>query len=177
MKKIIYYVAVSLDGYICGPSNDVSKFSFQSKLVDQYQKDLLSFKTTIMGRNTYEFGYDFGLPPGMPAYPNMEHFIFSNNLSFEEQSPQVHVEPLDITRVDAIKEASSTDVYLCGGGELAGWLLDHGRIDQLKLKVNPIILGGGVRLFGPSESSPRCELIEKKDYENGLKLETYDLFY
>ena len=77
MKKIIYYVAVSLDGFISGPNEDISKFASHGAGVDKYLEDLKEFKTVIMGRKTYEFGYKFGLVPGQPAYGHMEHFIFS----------------------------------------------------------------------------------------------------
>lgn len=81
MPKIVYYVAISLDGYIAGEGDDVSMFIPGGNGVEQYQKDLLDFSTVIMGRRTYEFGYQYGLQPGQPAYPHMEHYIFSDSLS------------------------------------------------------------------------------------------------
>ena len=80
MPKIIYYVASSLDGFIAGPEDDISDFAAGGSGVDQYLSDLQNFKTVIMGRRTYEFGYQYGLKPGQPAYPHMEHFIFSSSL-------------------------------------------------------------------------------------------------
>ncbi|MGS0524517.1 dihydrofolate reductase family protein [Zobellia nedashkovskayae] len=61
------------------------------------------------------------------------------------------------------------------GGQFAGWLLDNGLIDQLKLKLNPIVLGKGVRLFGNSETSLVGKLIEKESMDSGLQFLTYDL--
>lgn len=173
--KIVYYVAISLDGYISGPDEDISLFVGEGNGVDRYLADLKSFSTVIMGRKTYEFGYAYGLEPGQPAYPHMEHHIFSNSLRFESAHPQVHVEPMEISRVKEIRDNSPTDVYLCGGGAFAGWLLDHGLIDRLKVKINPIILGAGVRLFGTSKSSGKFELTETERYENGLLFNTYEL--
>ncbi len=175
MPKIIYYVAISLDGYIAGPENDISLFTAQGNGVEQYQKDLLSFGTVIMGRRTYEFGYQFGLKPGQPAYPHMEHHIFSASLKFKEEvHPKVHIEPESLDRVQEIRENSATDIYLCGGGQFAGWLLEHEMIDQLKIKLNPIILGGGIRLFGNSTAKARWELINTSRYEEGLQIMTYE---
>ncbi len=76
MKKIVYYVASSLDGYIAGINDDISTFIPDGKGVEKYLSDLQSFKTVIMGLRTYEFGYQFGLQPGQPAYPHMQHYIF-----------------------------------------------------------------------------------------------------
>ena len=77
MKKIVYYVAVSLDGYISGKNDDISQFIMQGDGVDHYQSNLTEFGTVIMGRKTYEFGFKYGLKPGQPAYPDMKHYIFS----------------------------------------------------------------------------------------------------
>ena len=63
MRNITYYVATSIDGYIEGPDGDISGFVAQGAGVSQYLADLKEFDTVIMGRNTYEFGYAYGLKP------------------------------------------------------------------------------------------------------------------
>ena len=175
MSKIVYYVASSLDGYIAGPENDISKFVPGGNGVEKYLSDLQDFKTVIMGRNTYEFGYKFGLKPGQPAYPHMMHHVFSNHLILQNPSEQVRVEKISMQRIEEIKATATTDIYLCGGGHFAGWLLDNQMIDILKLKLNPIILGGGVSLFGDSNSSISGKLLNYESFEEGLQILTYDL--
>jgi len=172
--NIIYYVATSLDGFIAGPDDDISGFASFGNGVDKYLADLQQFRTVIMGRRTYEFGYRYGLQPGQPAYAHMEHHIFSDSLSFANKAPTVHLEPRSIGRVKEIRAAATTDIYLCGGGTFAGWLLDHGMIDQLKLKLNPFTLGDGIRLFGDFSKTAKWELVESEEYEHGLKILTYD---
>ena len=175
MPKIVYYVAVSLDGYISGPEGDNSSFAAGGEGVEKYLADLKEFRTVIMGRKTYEYGYGFGLIPGQPAYPHMQHYIFSTTLQFPEQHDQVHIEKLSIERIIEIRDNSTTDVYLCGGGEFAGWLLDHDLIDVLKMKINPIILGGGVRIFGDSKTQSKLEPIDSERFENGMHIITFEL--
>ncbi len=175
MQKIIYYVASSLDGFIAGTNDDISKFIPEGKGVEKYLSDLQNFETVIMGRRTYEFGYQFGLIPGQPAYPHMEHHIFSETLKIDKLAENVRIEKKSIERIKEIKEKSKTDIYLCGGGQFAGWLLDNQLIDQLKLKLNPIILGDGTPIFGNSKSSLTIHLIEKESFDNGLEILTYDL--
>ncbi|MEM9834706.1 MAG: dihydrofolate reductase family protein [Bacteroidota bacterium] len=174
MRKIIYYVASSLDGYIAGKDDDVSQFILQGEGVDRYQSDLANFRMVIMGRKTYEFGYQFGLQPGQPAYPHMHHHIFSNSLVTDNLSEQVQIEKLSVSRVEEIRENAKTDIYLCGGGQLAGWLLENGLIDQLKLKLNPIVLGSGTKLFGSSTANENWELIDRESFSDGLQILTYD---
>lgn len=174
MKKIIYYVASSLDGYIAGENDDISKFILQGEGVEKYQSDLAKFTTVIMGRKTYEFGYQYGLKPGQPAYPNMEHYIFSNSLKIDDLSEVVHIEKLKLERLNEIRQNAKTDIYLCGGGQFAGWLLENGQIDQLKLKLNPIVLGSGTKLFGTSTASENWELVDKESFPDGLQILTFD---
>lgn len=173
MAAIVYYVASSLDGFIAGGHGDISAFTQGGPCVEQYFKDLQQFKTVIMGRNTYEFGYQFGLKAGQPAYAHMQHHIFSNSLHFDNPSDQVKVEEVSTRRVEDLKKESSTDIYLCGGGVFAGWLLEHGLIDIVKVKLNPIILNEGTRLFEGCRRSYSMVLLDQIAYEDGLQLMTY----
>lgn len=179
MKKIVYYVASSVDGYIAGNNDDVSQFVYEGKAVERYLEDLKAFRTVIMGRNTYEFGYKFGVKPGdpSPVYAHMKHCIFSDSLHFENPSPQVEVKKLDPDEVDRIKEGSPTDIYLCGGGQFAGWLLAHKKIDMLKIKVNPLIMNQGIKLFEGADSAYRLRLETADVFDNGTQIISYSIEY
>ena len=175
MSRIVYYVASSIDGFIAGQNDDISDFNPGGDGVDKYLSDLKNFKTVIMGRRTYEFGYQYGLEPGQPAYSHMEHFIFSDSLKLEKMADTVHVEKRSIDRIVEIKSSANTDIYLCGGGEFAGWLFDNGLIDLLKIKLNPIILGEGIRLFGSSTKRAKWELVKTETFDDGLMILSYAL--
>ena len=175
MRKIIYYVATSLDGFIAGKNDDVSMFAHRGEGVDQYMYDLQSFDTVIMGRNTYEFGYQYGLMPGQPAYPNMEHYIFSNSLSFEGADDQVHVRPVDLDALREIKDQVGSAIYLSGGGTFAGWLLENNMIDELRLKVNPILLGDGTKLFGEYRTTNRLQMMDHQSFDDGFQIAKYQI--
>lgn len=177
LRNIVYYVASSLDGFISGLNDDISSFVAKGNGVEKYLADLAHFDTVIMGRNTYEFGYKYGLQPGQPAYPHMKHYIFSNNLQLENQHPQVHVKRLDIAEIDKLKAEKGTDIYLCGGGQFANWLLENQKIDSLKLKLNPMVLGKGIRLFGNSTSHYKLELVDSVLYDEGLQIMTFKILY
>ncbi|MEM9829711.1 MAG: hypothetical protein AAF944_03695 [Bacteroidota bacterium] len=86
MRKLVYYVAVSLDGYIVGPNESIDLFSGEGPLVEKYQQDLQEFDTVLMGCKTYEFGYKFGLSPGQLAYLHMRHYIFSESMTLDNPS-------------------------------------------------------------------------------------------
>lgn len=177
MRKIIYYVASSLDGYISGRNEDVSGFVGTGSGVDKYFADLKNFDTVIMGRKTYEFGYKFGLVPGQPAYPHMKHFIFSNQLVLENAHSDVQVKKIDLAEIEALRKQEGTDIYLCGGGQFAAWLLENQQIDILKIKLNPLVLGAGTKLFEGLLESYTLGFIESEAYENGLQIMSYRINY
>jgi dihydrofolate reductase len=175
MRNIVYYVASSIDGYIARSDHSIEGFVSDSSAVINYFEDLKNFDTVIMGRRTYEFGYQFGLRPGQPAYPHMKHFIFSKSLKFDSSHDNVHVCPPDLGIIRKLKEGDGTDIYLCGGGDFAGWLLDNEQIDVLKIKLNPLILGEGIRLFGKSKKDFETELVESTVFDKGLQIITYKI--
>lgn len=141
MRKIVYYVAMSLDGYICGPNENIEGYVDKGSGLDQYLNDLHSFDTVIMGRKTYESGFKFGIVPGQPAYHYMEHYIFSGSANYENLASQVKVVPRNISIVEKLRNVQGTDIYLCGGSIFAGWLLSHHLIDEVKIKLSPVLFG------------------------------------
>jgi dihydrofolate reductase len=173
MRNIVYYVAISLDGFISGKDGDNSGFIAKGNGVDRYLTDLKEFDTVIMGRKTYESGYDYGLVPGQLAYPHMKHYVFSGSLDFEDQHEHLQVVEPNLESIDQLKNKSGSDIYLCGGGQFAGWLLDHRRVDVLKIKLNPFLQGNGVKLFGDSSANYQLKLLDSKLYDEGLQIMTF----
>ncbi|MCR9145016.1 MAG: dihydrofolate reductase family protein [bacterium] len=190
MRSIIYHVAISIDGYIAGigdtPAETIQDFVPDGPHVDEYNRQLLEYETVLMGRHTYEFGYAFGMEPGQVPYAHMQNYVFSNHMPEPEQhDSRFHLVRSENTsgddgldRVRELRETAGTDIYLCGGGAFARSLLEAGLIDRIKLKINPIILGGGVGLFseagiGPDIRGRRLNLEATKDYGNGVLLHTY----
>jgi len=102
----------------------------------------------------------------------MDHYIFSDSMEIAHCADTVHIEKRNLDRIHEIRQQADTDIYLCGGGTLAGWLLDHGLIDRLKLKLNPIVLGGGTKLFGPSKTKAQWDLVDVESFADGLQILT-----
>jgi dihydrofolate reductase len=179
MRSITYYVATSLDGFICGPNEDISGFVQEGSGVSEYLMDLQEYDTVIMGRKTYEFGYQYGLAPGQPAYAQMQHFIFSESMSIDNSHELVKVVPRDIEFIKELKTQRGSDIYLCGGGVIAGWLLEHQLIDELKIKLNPFIAGSGTQIFVHNKvpKMPQLELLSSHSYDHGLQIIEYRIKY
>lgn len=174
MQPIIYDVAVSLDGFISGLDGDISQFAQEGPVVDDYLARLAGYSVAIMGRHTYEFGYRFGMKAGDNPYPHMRTLVFSRSVRFPQESSVSVVEWSEAELCD-LKTSAEGPIYLCGGGAFAGWLLERGLVDRLRLKRAPVILGEGVLLFGDSRASPRLEHVHTHTYAGGYLLQEFRL--
>ncbi|MCU0390838.1 MAG: dihydrofolate reductase, partial [Thermoflexibacter sp.] len=103
MRKIVYYVACSIDGFIMSNDEDMSCWVQNGSGINQYFTDLQSFDTVIMGRKTYEFGYKFGLKSGQVAYTNMKNYVFSNTLQITDVDERLKICPIDLQIIKDIK--------------------------------------------------------------------------
>ncbi|MAE85516.1 MAG: dihydrofolate reductase [Flammeovirgaceae bacterium] len=179
MRAIIYHVATSLDGFIAKEDGSTQEFIETGEHVEDYLNQLKDYDTTIMGRNTYEYGYAYGLQPGQPAYPHMNHYLVSDTLNFENQHEQIHVVRKNnlIETIEALKQEIGSPIYLCGGGQLAKTMLENRLIDELIIKLNPIFLGSGIHLFGGCCEGFELSQIQRITYENGVQMIHYKLIY
>ncbi len=173
MRNLIYHVAVTLDGFIAKSDGSVPGFSSDGPHVDDYRASLVSYDAVIMGRGTNEIGYSYGMKPGDKPYGDKQHYVFSQSLQIPESAGLTVVRGDTLEQLDAIKQADGDDIYLCGGGALAGYLLAHDRIDQLKIKLSPLVYGSGIRLFGNDDLRKKFELVSVKTYDSGVVLLDY----
>jgi len=175
MREIEYYIAVTLDGFICHLDGRIDGFLMEGDHADAFHGSLSRYDTVLMGGKTYEFGFQYGLEAGQPAYPYMNHYVFSRSLKFESSEQVTLVDTDFLKTLDSLRQDEGSDIWLCGGGEFAGSLLEHGLISKLTLKVNPIILGSGRKLFGDSIKPLSLELISSKAFKSGVVLQSYNV--
>ncbi len=174
MRPIIYHVATSLDGFIARKDGTADGFLQEGEHIPDYLESLKDYDTVIMGRNTYTYGYSFGLEPGQPAYPHMRHYIFSTSLDLPEKHEKVQVvaeNGLEVVR--QLRQEEGAPIYLCGGGNFAGFLLENDLIDTLLVKQNPVCFGAGIPLFGPYKGPLKLDLQSLKRYNSGVLLLKY----
>ena len=175
LRSINYYIATTLDGYICREDGSIDGFLMEGEHAEDFIKSLDSYESVLMGRKTYEFGFQFGLKAGQPTYPNLKHYVFSKSLNFNQSDAVKLVKSNTIEYVKDLKNSEGGDIWLCGGGELAGSLFENNLIEKLTLKVNPIIFGSGKNLFGGSKKSKNLNLLSSKKYDNGVILNKYEI--
>ncbi len=175
MQPIIYDVAVSADGFIAGPGNDVSAFPNTEQVVEDYLARLSTYKTVLMGRATYEFGYGFGLKPGENPYPNAASYVISQSICLPDCAAVAVRRALDDAWLSDLRNSSPSAIYLCGGGILATSLLELGHLQGLRLKRAPIVLGSGTPLFAPFRHPLKLRLRHQTDYGVGDVFQEFDI--
>ena len=170
MRALKYYVATSLDGFIAHDDGSFDGFLWDEEVVTDFLESFEWFDTVLMGRKTYEVGLKEGKTS---PYPMMEQYVFSQTLG---ESPDENVELVSengIERVRTLKQKPGKAIWLCGGGHLASTLFAEHLIDEIILKVNPVLFGSGIPLFANKIGLTHLELTNSKIYSNGTAL----LFY
>ena len=179
MAKLIYHIAITLDNFIgdMDRNADDSIFLHEGDHVADFISDIQEYNAVLMGGKTYEYGFQFGLKPGEPGPYDMKHYIFSNTLQFESNDRVELIKNNVIDFIQNLKMKESGKLWLCGGGELAGSLIKHQLIDQVILKIYPIMLGSGISLFGRVKPCFNMELVDTKQYSSGVVKAIYNIMY
>ncbi|MBY6349971.1 dihydrofolate reductase family protein [Rhodococcoides corynebacterioides] len=185
MRDVTYYVATSLDGFIAAPDGTWSAFldegDHMAVLVDEFadtlpghvqdalgiQSDATMFDTVIMGWTTYSAALDVGI---VSPYPHLRQFVASRHRRSESDDVTVTDDPA--ATLGRLRKEDGAGIWLAGGGALAGDLVDQ--IDRLVLKINPVVLGDGVRLFAGARYADRPFTATRvRQFESGVVIAEY----
>jgi dihydrofolate reductase len=193
VRKLVYCIAATLDGFIAGPdgadptgpdgfwpiSGDYVQYlaaEYPETLPAPARKALsvtaggTHFDTVLEGRKSYEIGLQAGITD---AYPHLRHLVFSTTLA-KSPDPAVELVTSDpVAKVRELKQEDGKDIWLIGGGALAGAL--YAEIDQLIVKLCPLTIGTGIPLFGRTAAfDPRVwNLTDHVVLESGAVFLTY----
>ena len=170
MRKLKYYVACSVDGFIARKDGSFNDFVMEGEVVNDYIESFKLFDIVLMGRKTYEVGLKEGKTN---PYPMMKSYVFSRSIKAIPDENVELVSENGIELIRRLKNESGKDIYLCGGANLATMLFEENLIDEIILKINPFVMGSGIPLFGEVIKPTALELIDSKIYESGVLLVSY----
>ncbi len=174
MRKLKYHVACTVDGFIARPDGSFDCFLAEGEHVTDYLASFQSYDVVLMGRKTYEVGLHLGVTN---PYPMLRQYVFSRTMkeSPDENVTLVSANVGDVVRT--LKQETGQAIYLCGGAELAALLLAERLIDELIIKLNPVLIGSGIPLFSGPVKLTNLDLISNKVYDNGVLLLQYRVKY
>ena len=164
--EIIYYLAMSVDGYIATPDGGVDwLIPFQTGDEDYgYASFYDSVDGLLFGRRTYEQIVEFGTWP----YLEKPSWVLSRR-SIEIQHPEVTLTAKSSAQVvDELLSRHVKRVWLVGGPTLAASFREARLIQAYIITILPVILGDGIRLLLPANLSERLELHKTQEFGQGV---------
>jgi len=178
MAKLIYSAIASLDGYV---EDAHGKFDWAApdEEVHAFVNDLeRPIGTYLYGRRMYETMVSWETVSGGADQPAVtrdfaeiwraaEKIVYSRTLQTASSSRTRIERDFDAEAIRALKRASGSDIAI-GGAELAGQAIASGLVDEFRLLLVPILVGGGKRLWPQDVGGVALELLDERRFREGV---------
>lgn len=165
-RKLMLYIAMSIDGYIAGPDEDLSFLSTVQKEGEDYGYGAFieTIDTVILGRKTYEW-----VMTQVNYFPHAdkETYVITRTPRPAIGSVQFYNGELK-TLVNNLKSRPGKNIFCDGGAEVVNTLLKEALIDEMIISIIPVLLHGGTRLFLLQDAMQQLILLRCQAYEKGL---------
>lgn len=165
-RKLVLYIATSLDGYIAKPNDDLSFLSIVEKEGEDYGYNSFNetFDTVIVGRKTYDW-----VMKHVAEFPHANKNTFVITRTARPSIGKIHFYTGDLKDlVEELKRAKGKNIFCDGGAEVVNELMKHKLIDEYIISIIPILLGNGTRLFIDGRPEQNLQLVSAKSFETGL---------
>ncbi len=154
-RKVILYIAMSLDGYIAKLNDDISFLS----MVEQEGEDAV-----ILGRRTYDkvlsMGIDF-------PHADKDTYVITRTCQATVGSVKFYTGSIP-NLVALLKSKPGKNIFVDGGALVANELLRYNLIDELYISIIPTLLGDGISLFKSGRPETQLKLVSAKSFDKGL---------
>lgn len=146
-RKVVLYIASSLDGYIA-TQDDSLEWLFQVAGQEEADEVIAAFDdttdTVIMGRRTFDWVIDE--MKGQNPYPTKETYVYTHqNRESKDKIIYTQMEPEKL--IAELRRQPGKDIWLVGGSEIIRDFLEAHLVDKIILSVAPVLLGKGIPLF------------------------------
>jgi dihydrofolate reductase len=184
MRKVIYSMGTSLDGYIAGPDGDFEWAAPDEELHRFHNEQTRELGGHLLGRRLYETMVYWETADQDPAatevtvefariWQALPKIVFSKTLETVEGNSRL-VRDGVAEEVARLKEQDGRDLAV-GGAGLASSLAKLGLIDEYRLFVNPVVVGGGTPFFPALETPINLELVETRTFGSRVLYMRYRL--
>lgn len=165
-RRVILFIAVSLDGYIAGEDGDIGWLSSVERPGEDYgyAEFIASVDTVILGRKTYDAVLSFGIP-----YPHADKqcYIITRSERPPEKNIVFYRDPVK-QLISRLKKEQGKNIFVDGGAEVVQLMQKDMLIDEYIVSIIPIILGKGIRLFKGNDLRENLRLLSVRSFESGL---------
>ncbi len=171
MGRTQYYTACSLDGFVAGPGHDLDWLhQFGEAEESSYPEFIRGVGAVAMGAHTYEWVLRHLAPPepgGPRQWPYEQPcWVFTSRRLPTVPGADIRFVQGEVLAVHAAMAAAAggRNVWIVGGGDLAGQFHDAGLLDELIVTIAPVTLGGGFPLLPRAVTSPPLRLVSVTTY-------------
>lgn len=168
MRKLSLFIAVSLDGYIAKPNDDLSFLKLVEKEGEDYgyEEFMAKIDTVVLGRKTYDYVIR---EIGPSHYDNGQRDVYVISRTARPASGRTVFYSGDLSElIHRLKSEGGKNIFCDGGAEIINELLRHDLIDELIISIVPVLVGNGVRLFQDNRPEQQLEFMSAKSFETGL---------
>jgi dihydrofolate reductase len=180
MRKIFAFEMVSLDGYYETRDRGLDWHHVDAEFTDFAAAQLDEADTLLFGRVTYQMMADFwpteaglqGQPEIAKRMNHLRKVVVSRTLTASDWGPATVISADGAAEVGRLKQQPGRDIALIGSSALAASLLGEGLLDELRVMVNPVILGAGRALLAGADRA-ELSLSAVRQFGSGNVLLTY----
>ena len=178
---------VSLDGVVQDPDGEEGFrlggwfVQFGGKDLEEWNKvaldEALRAEAWLLGRRSYEFFGERWRPRSnelADRLNSMPKYVVSTTLEDPEWNNTTVLDGNAMDEVSKLKQELDGEIVVPASYQLGRTLIEHDLVDELRLKVFPVVLGDGERLFGETSDKRPLRLIHTKTVGNGLAHLTYE---
>ena len=168
MRKVILYIAMSIDGYIAKNNGNVGWLvgdGSEPEASGSYPSFYETIDTVIMGWNTYR-QIITELSPEKNPYEGKISYILTHKKK-ENKADTFFINDDIIEFIQTLKSQSGKNIWICGGASIAQQLIENNLIDEYHISIIPTLLGQGIKLFSDSSNEKQFRLIRTEEY-NGI---------
>lgn len=168
MRKLIVYIATSMDGYIAKPNDDLSFLKSVEKQGEDYgyAEFIATVDTIVLGRKTYDWVVR---EIGSSHYDNGDRdvYVITGTTRLTAGKTKFYTGNV-VELVRRLKAGVGKNIYCDGGAELIDGLLKNDLIDEFIISIVPVLVGNGVRLFKDGRPEQLFQLVGTKAFDTGL---------
>jgi len=179
MKKVIFQMSVSIDGYVEGPGREIDWHIVDDEFTAYAVETLRASDVLIMGRRTYELmaGYWPAAPGNDPVKEEMNgtpKLVFSRTLKRVDWQNSRLAAGSVADEVARLKRVPGDGLLWVGGSDLAASFLEQGLMDEIRIILTPILLGAGKTVFDAIKKRYPLKLLSTRSFKSGNVVLTYE---
>jgi dihydrofolate reductase len=181
MRKVLFFMMVTLDGFFEGPNHTIDWHNVDEEFNMFANAQLDSVGTLLFGRVTYELMAAYWPSPSaakndpvtaekMNQTPKI---VFSRTLNKATWQNTRLIKENIVEEISKLKAEPGKDMIIFGSSDLSVTLIQHGLIDEIRIMVNPIVLGKGTTLFNGIRERLNLRLQKAQTFHSGNVLLYY----